>query len=324
MNDPANLPISFGDMLEWLLDYRQQKHLSWAALARSSGIPEGTLTSIRSPSFQGNKDNIARRIFAFKQKVESQAARSQVALARPDFIETKTAGGLIFLMEWAQGGRMTAAAMGPGTGKTMTAEHYKASIGETVWLATMKKTTKSPTAMIAQVMRSMGLHNTSGWAQQRSGQVEEFVRGKQGLLIIDEANHLELDSFEEIRSWHDSTGLGVCLLGNEEMVARIRGGEKRHAYARLNSRIAHFHIQDLPYEEDAAAYLDAMDIDDPALRRPLIEVAIATGHGGLRELRHTLESAHMLAITQEQPLGIDHVRKAIASRTIDARRRRAA
>lgn len=323
MNDPTTLEINAQDMLDWLLAYRADRCLSWPALARESGIPAGTLSGLFAPNYQGNIQNQALRIYAFKQKVESQAARAKTALARPDFIETKTSLRLQFLMEWAQGGRMTVAATGPGTGKSTTARHYKASIGETVWIAAMRQSTRSVTAMIAQVMKSMGLTNGSGWAQQRSGQVEAFVTGKRGLLIVDEANHLDWPAFEEIRSWHDSTGLGVCFLGNEELVERIRGGARSHQYSRLNSRIAHFHVQDLPLEADVTAYLDEMDIDDPALRRPLVDIALRPGHGGLREVQQILESSHMAAIAAEEVLDLQHVRQAIASRTIDARRRAA-
>ncbi|MES2987652.1 MAG: AAA family ATPase [Pseudomonadota bacterium] len=321
MNDPLNIVIDPEEMRLWLFGHKTANALSWRTLGLRSGLALSTAQAFCSGTYKGNIENVAREVYAFKQKVESQEARAATALARPDFIETKTAQRLQFLMEWAQGGRMTAAALGPGTGKTVTAEHYKASIGDTVWIATMKESTRSPTAMIAQVMKAMGLVDTRGWAQQRSGQIEEYVRGKQGLLIVDEANHLELPSLEEIRAWHDSTGLGVIFLANEELLERIRGGSRRHAYARLNSRIAHFHVQDLPLEEDVAAYLDAMEIDDPAMCRPLTEVALSPGHGGLRELQQILESAHMAAIATEKVLELDHIKQAIASRTIDARRR---
>ncbi|WP_337846222.1 AAA family ATPase [Sphingomonas sp.] len=323
MNDPANIPLNFEDMREWLLDYRRDNGLSWPALGRIMGIPHGSISAIGAPSWAGNKQKMAERIYAFKQKVASQEARAKVALTRPDFIETKTALSLIFLMEWAQGGRITVGALGPGCGKTMSAEHYKASIGGTVWYAAMRQSSRSVTAMINQVMPALGLNHHSTWSAQRSTQIESFVRGKQGLLIIDEANNLDWAALEELRSWHDNAGLGICLLGNEELVERIRGGARSHAYARLNSRIALCHVQDLPLEEDAEAYLDAMQIDDGPMRRLLKDVALSPGHGGLRELYQILETANMLAIMAERPLELDHVRQAISSRTTKVLRRAA-
>lgn len=323
MHDPANIPISFEDMREWLFDYKRSHGLSWPALGREMNVKDGTISPIGAPTWAGNKERMAKIIFAFKQKVESQEARAKVALTRPDFIETKTGSSLLFLMEWAQGGRITVGALGPGCGKTMAAEHYAASMGRTVWYVSMRQSTKSVTAMINQVMLSLGLNHHSSWSAQRSTQIEMFMRGKGGLLIVDEANNLDWASLEELRAWHDNCGVGICMLGNEELVERIRGGARSHAYARLNSRIALCHVQDLPLDEDVEAYLDAMDIDDPALRRPLKEVALSPGHGGLRELYQILETANMLSIMAERPLEIGHVRNAIASRTTKVLRRTA-
>lgn len=319
MNDPATIEVDFDEIVEWLHQHKAARGWSWQALSRDSGIPHGTLSTLSSPSFAGNREKISARIYAYRQKVESQTARATFALARPDYVETETALKLQFLAEWAMGGRITAAALGPGTGKSMTAEHVKASIGETVYLATMEPTTGSVTAMIAEVMRAMGLTNTSGWGQQRSAQIQSHVKGRKALLIVDEANHLSWDAFEMLRALHDKADLGIFLLGNKEMVERIRGGARSHAYARLNSRISQWLVRDLPLRADVEAFLDALArkeraLDEPQIREPLISVALAPGHGGLRELYQTLELAHTLAIAAEKPLELAHVRMAIGAR----------
>jgi DNA transposition AAA+ family ATPase len=323
MNDPANIKLDFDEMLDWLRRYREANSLSWPALAKRMNRPSGSVSTWQSPSFAGNRENVARTIYAFKQMVDSQEARAAIALDEVPFLETKTAERLQFLMEWAHGGRITAAAMGPGTGKSKTAEHYNASMGDTVFLVKMRPSTRTVSSMISQVMRAMGLSSPNGWVSQRSAQIEEFVRNRRALLIVDEANHLALEPIEEMRAWHDNAGLGICFLGNEELVERIRGGARRHAYARLNSRIAYFHIQDVPLEEDIRTFLDANNIDDPGMIRTLLQIGLSPAHGGLREIRQVLEAANMAAIMSEGVLDIAHINQAIASRTSDARRRAA-
>jgi len=100
MNDPANIKLSFEDMLEWLRSYREKNSLSWTALAKRMNKPSGSVSSWATASFQGNRENVAKTIFAFKQLVESQEARAELALNEVSFIETKTADRLLFLMEW--------------------------------------------------------------------------------------------------------------------------------------------------------------------------------------------------------------------------------
>jgi len=322
MIDPNNIPISFEDMAVWLKAHKDAGSLSWQALGKRMGLPYGTVSGYTSPSFAGNREKAAKIIYAYKQQVESQAAQSAIALKKIPFVETKTANRLMFLMEWAHGGRMTAAAMGPGTSKTETARYYRECMGATVCHVEFSQSSKTVSAMIAEVMRAMGLSGPIGWVAQRSAQVRKHVEGRDFLLIADEANHLSFEAMEEMRAWHDQAGLGVMFLGNEELVTRIRGSAKGHAYARLNSRIAHFHMQDLPLEEDIHTFLDANGIDDPAMIKPLLEVGLSPAHGGLREIRQVLESANIAAIGTDSVLEVQHIQQAIASRTSDARRRR--
>jgi len=322
MNNPEDMPLDADELVAWLKAHKETSGFSWAALAKETDIPHGTLSTLLTGKYTGNLGNQAVRIFRYRQKVESQQERRKSALSAPAYVVTPTSRRIQFLLEVAQMGRITVAATGPGTSKTTTAQHYAASVAN-VWVATMRQTHKSSSAMIAQVMRAMRLTSSSGWVQQRSDQVAEFVRDRGGLLVIDEANHLTLESLEEIRGWHDATKVGVALLGNEELLMRIRGGQKRHAYARLNSRIAQCHIQDMPTEGDAAAYLDAMDIDEPAIRRQLTDVALSPGHGGLREIQQILESANMLSIADDQALTLQHVQEAMRTRTTQHLRRAA-
>lgn len=323
MNDPDKFPINPQDEIDWLLKYQREHQLSWSALANVSGIPQGTLSTLLKGKYEGNIAAQAKRIFQFRQKVESQSVRSYAALAPAPWIETPSARRILFLLENAHMGRIIVVATGPGTSKTMTARHYASSVQPT-YLATMRQTTRTPAAMIDQVMRALRLPSNSGWTRQRAGQIIEFLRDKGALLIIDEANHLEWSSLEELRGWHDEAGVGIALLGNEELMVRIRGGAGSHQYARLNSRIANYHTQDLPSDGDAAAFLDHYDIDDGASRELLRKVAIHPGGGGLREVKQILEAANMLAVADETIVEFRHIEEAMQRRATTQMRRRAA
>lgn len=313
MNNPDSFPISVDDEIHWLNTYRTRHNLSWSTLERETGIPKSTLTAVLTGKYAGHIPTQAERIFRFRQKVESQEERSRSALAKPKFIATPTAANLQRLLETAHMGRIIVAATGPGTGKTLTAEEYQASMAP-CWMVTMRESTSSLSGMLAAVMKAMGLNSMSGWNRQRSDQIIEFVRNRKGLLIVDEANHLALPELEELRAWHDVTGLGIALFGNEELLMRIRSGANRQAYARLNSRIANALIQDVPLQGDVDAFLDAFSIDDGKVRKLLSEVALSPHNGGLREVKQILESAHMIAIADDTAIERSHVEDAMGSR----------
>ena len=322
MNDPSTLDLSFDLMVEWLKAYRDRHALSWPMLATRMNQKAGTISQYTSPSFAGSREKAAKIIYSFKQMVESQEAREAVALEEAPFIRTRTAEGLIFLGEHALRGKMTAAAMGSGTGKTKVAEFLKASMPDTCFLVKLSKTDRTAAALITRIQRAMKLPVSHGWTAQRFNQIEAHVSGRKLLLIVDEANHLDLDGMETLRALHDNAGLGIFLLGNEELLERIRGGARGHAYARLNSRIRPFHVQDLPFEEDILAFLDAHHVDDPAMIRLLMGVGLDPAQGGLRGIWNCLEDANLRAIADDTVLEVKHLQAAIGACTIDARRRR--
>lgn len=321
MNNPDDFPVDQEEMKAWLHEHRSTTGISWKAIAAESNLKSGTLSNWANGTYAAPGEWIARELFKYRQMLESQAERtadkqSAGLSAAPSFVETKTAARLKGLMVTAHSGEITYAATGPGTGKTKSAENYVACVSN-AFMVTMKPTTKSVTAMMGEVIRALGGKSGTSWARQMSAQVIDMVKGRRCLLIVDEANYLEFEAHEELRAWHDIAGLGICLLGNEELHSTIRGGAlrgARHSYARLNSRIAMKYIQDMPLPEDVEAYLDAWNIENAEQRSLLTKVGTTPGTGGLREIRQLISNARMLAFEDGSPLTHAHLREAQGAR----------
>lgn len=313
MNNPDEFPVDVKEMREWIMSYRELKGLSWGALARASGIPQGTISPFCSTTYAGNEQNVARKIFKYRQLVESQEERAVGIPEAPEMILTPTAQRLRGLLIMAQRGRVTVAATGPGTSKTMTAEDYQRKVAN-VWIATMRPTTSSVAGMLAEVLRAVGGDPKQGWNRQMSAQIVAQVAGKGGLIIVDEAGNLCIDGLEELRAIHDATGVGLALFGNEDLIRQIRGGRNRHQLARLNSRIAMSLLQDLPLEADVDDYLDAWQIEVPTMRAMLKKIALSSGAGGLREIRQIIEHAAMFAQDDGRDMSLTDLREAHSTR----------
>ncbi|PKP93169.1 MAG: hypothetical protein CVT77_06460 [Alphaproteobacteria bacterium HGW-Alphaproteobacteria-16] len=328
MNDPKNMPIDIGEMHAWLKEYQLRSHKSWSAISRESGIGKGTISTFMSlwpkGDYPGNAQNMAERVFQYRQKVDNQEKHASAVLERPDFVATPTSNRVLGLCQLSAMGRIVAVATGPGTGKTYSLEHFRSAFGDTCWMITLRESTKTPAAMLMEVMRQMGLHGRRGWTQQCSSEIIEYVRHKKGVLIVDEANHALLPTLEELRAIHDATELGIVLAGNEELHTRIHGGTNRHAYARLMSRISGWLLQDLPEERDVEMYLDHLDIIEPDMRRPLIEVGISPGHGGLREVQQIIQQAQLIAIGEDEVISADYIKRARRMRSMKVLRGMAA
>ncbi|KTE75694.1 hypothetical protein ATE59_11790 [Sphingopyxis sp. A083] len=226
MNNPDDFPVDEAEIKAWLSERRTTTGMSWKAIEAESGIPSGTLSNWVNNTYAGKGENVARKVFRYRQMLDSQAERaadrqSAGLTDAPSYIETATGRRLRGLMTTAHSGEITYAATGPGTGKTKEAEQYIACVAN-AYMVTMKPTTKSVTAMMGEVIRALGGKSGTSWARQMSAQVVDMVKGRRTLLIVDEANYLEFEAHEELRAWHDIAGLGICLLGNEELHATRR------------------------------------------------------------------------------------------------------
>jgi DNA transposition AAA+ family ATPase len=313
MNNPDDIVIDLEEIRAWLMDEKIRRGFSWPQLGSKIDVPAGTLSLFGTNNYKGDNQRIGKLVYKYRQMLANQSERVQGVPVEPGYFETPTSRRITTLLTVAQSGRITVVATGPGTGKTKTLRHYQDRVSN-CWVATMKPTTKTLNAMIGEVLRSVGGTPKGGWNRQLSHQVADAITGRQGVLVIDEANHLDWESLEEIRAWHDATGAGICLLGNEELLQRIQGGPRRDAFARLNSRIANSLIQNLPEEGDVDAFCDAWQIEDSGMRGLLRRIALTPGAGGLRECRQIVESAGMLALGEGRDLSLADLRDAQSTR----------
>lgn len=309
MNDPTDHPIDVAEERTWLLAHKHSTGSSWTELARSTGVPHGTLSSFGGETYGGDNERIARQIFRYRQHLASQAELDIEAPEIPGFIDTPTSKRLVSILRWGHRGRVVVAAMGPGTGKTETCRHYR-DCHSNVWLTTMKPSTANMNNMQIELLSVLGEKDAHGGSQQLSRRIVDRVRGTGGLILFDEAQHLTEKAIEEIRSWHDETGVGVALIGNATVVGRLEGGSRKAAYAQLYSRVAMRHIQNLPLEGDALAIADAWGVTN-AKQRAFV-VKISQMPGGLRSVTMMLELGTMIAASERKALELSHLNDAWA------------
>jgi DNA transposition AAA+ family ATPase len=128
----------------------------------------------------------------------------------PDYFETATSRQVQSLLSFAHRGRITVVATGPGCGKTKAARNYRDAMSN-VWMATMAPSCAGINSMQIEVLAALGERDARGSMQQLSRRIRDRIRNTGGLLIFDEAQHLLDRSIDEIRSWHDETGVGVAF-----------------------------------------------------------------------------------------------------------------
>lgn len=310
MNNPSAQPINIDEQRSWLIEYKRTTGLSWKQLSARLGQNHSTLGLFCGNNYNAPGDKIAEAIFRFRQMLAAQASLKTELPEMPGYFETETSQRLIYLLSWAQRGRITVAAMSPGLGKTMTADHYQAC-NSNVYMVTADPSTSTVTAMIHAVLRTLGVPQPMFRKYEASAQVMKRLRDlSNALLIIDEAQHLDQKAIDQLRSWHDATGIGIALLGNAGLLQTLEGGSRSISRAQLFSRISFKLLRIHPLAADIEAMLDAWMITDAEVRRLVHTIAMKPG--ALRGATFALELAHMIALSSDEDLSASHLQDAWA------------
>lgn len=296
----------------WVNAHKEEAGLSWPQIGKLSDVASSTLSLFATGRYAGNNQAIAIKVLAYRDRMASQAELAGEAPAEPDWYETPTAKQITSLLRHAQSGKIVLIVTTPGIGKTKTAERFAAN-DPNVWLATMAPSTAGVATMAIEVGQAIGLGEIKGSPQQLSRQIKAHVRGKCGLLIVDEAQELTDKALNELRSWHDQTKVGIALMGNKEVIGNVN--HKNSALAQISSRVSIPLHQFSPRPGDMDALLDAWGIIAPDQRAFLCKVAALPG--ALREATHTINIASVAAFGAGQALSLAHLRDAARQRKVN-------
>lgn len=294
---------------EQLLREKERRECSWGTLASETGVPTGTLSQWAAGKYQGNNDRVADQVEKYfsGRAVQDELARRQVA--DPGFLLTPTSAELLALLAYAQSGEIVAAAMNPGIGKTTTAlEHQRRA--PNVWVATIAPSSRGVNTLQEVVLEAMGEADARGTPRALTKRIIDRLKGSKGLLVIDEAQELTDQALDEIKGWHDRTGVGIALLGDERVVARMVGGPRAKQLARLNSRVGMRLVQSKPKTADAEIVAHGWGIAEPEQLRFCRELSAKPG--GLRAVVRVIKLAAMIATGEGRSLSIDDLRSAWA------------
>ena len=131
------------------------------------------------------------------------------------------------------------------------------------------------------------------------------------MLVIDEAQHLNFAALEELRSLHDTTGMGIVLMGNHDVIGRISGGGRDAMFAQLNSRMGmRYSVPSKPADGDIKLIAKAYGVETKPDQEFLVK--IGQSYGALRSVVKVIKLARMIqpADAQEDPNLLKYLRSA--------------
>jgi DNA transposition AAA+ family ATPase len=284
------------------------------SLADEAGIAAGTFSNWYGATYQGDVDRVGRQVRTWLDARPARARVQATMPGSPDFVETATASAILATLEHAQYMPDIALVIGaPGLGKSMTARHYQRR-NPNVWLVTAEACGNSVRSMLELIAVPLRIPTTGFSAPKLSFEITKRMRGVSGLVLIDEAQHLSPAALDQARTLHDQAGVGLALVGNESIFARIDGNGRSH-FAQLTSRVGMRTVRMRPAAADVGALLDAWKIIDHDCRKTLHSVAQKPG--GLRLMDKVLRFSHKMAMGDGGLPTITHIRAAYSRLSSD-------
>lgn len=295
----------------WLQTYRTQTGLSGNDMAKRLNVKEGTLTNFWSArGYSGRELPLAEAVVRYRNELAARDITYLDAPEVPGFYETQTSAEIHALLHWAMRGKLVGGALGSGTGKTTACERF-AEMYPNIFITTLLNSQGGQGPLQVQVLNSLGVGNQKGTPATLSSMIIDKLRTMhRPVLIIDEAQHCNTNSLEEIRGWRDATGAGIALFGDKRLHDLIFNGKGKDDIPQFRRRIKMIPTRIQPYSQDVAAMAAAWNIHD---RRMIVELERFAQHpGAIGRATDVLEMAALIAAAEKKPMALAHLQEAIA------------
>lgn len=314
-NNVATLPTARAeaddsrDLLTEVIEIQADSRLSQKAISKEIGISDTALSQWRNGIYPVKdlrkiESQIARWVDSYRERALSARSLPEA----PAWVQTPSADRVLAALGYAQiAGDIAVVYGGAGLGKTTAIRQYQRT-APNVWHATMTPATATVVPALEEVADALGIKEITGGAARIQRAIVRRLLGTQGLLVIDEAQHLGVAALDAMRALHDATNVGLALVGNEAVYARMTGGNRAAYLDRLYSRIGKRVRLTRSTQADVTAVIAAWNINAKECRQVLHE--IASKPGGLRGLTKVLRLASMFAVGAQREVNCDDIRHA--------------
>lgn len=242
----------------------------------------------------------------------------------PGWVDTPTSKNVWTALTYAQITPTIAMVHGgAGLGKTLTARKYldeKATINPvgslrstkpTVYMVTAHSGMSTVTSVLCAINEAMGFPGDAYRNDVMTRQIMHRLNPGD-LLIVDEAQDLDVKALNQIRHFHDVGGIGIAYLGNDEIQTRIDGRGRQAAFlGPLSSRIGMRLPISRPTEEDVVAILRAWNVHGK--KELEYSISIGLSRVGLRGLTQVLRQAAIISKDMTRVLDSRVMRTAAAN-----------
>lgn len=278
----------------------KDKGFTQTQIAKECGFSGGALSSYFKGTYKGDNEKLEA---ALQKWLDGQTQKTATFVSAPDFVDTPTASKIFADFDFVKMfGKMGVIYGASGVGKTQAARQYTKA-NNNVWMITARPSICTINEVLYEMALELGISDAPKRAGKLSRMLKIKLAGTQGLVIIDEADHLPLKVLEEIRILQEDSEIGFMLIGNDKVYTQMQGGfNQRHQFARLWSRNAKRQSvqKNSKKDIDAVATAWGLELTDSKLMTALY--SIGQGAGSLRALTNYLQLAGLTARARNEPI----------------------
>jgi DNA transposition AAA+ family ATPase len=146
------------------------------------------------------------------------------------FIETKASADVVSSCFFANEQKCMVAVVGaPGVGKTLGVREFmrRARLEEINFVAISTNCMATPAHLMRKIADEMRLA-TRGSAAEIADRIIGKLRRDPAVVIIDEAQHLNVRCLEALRHVHDESGCGLAFIGSQMLYRTLTDGDETH------------------------------------------------------------------------------------------------
>lgn len=252
--------VDYQSAIESLREYIAKSGKTQTAVGTELGVSSGAISSFLSGKYK-TPHTLIPKVFALL----SMNAKKAVAPKAPDFVETSISRTVYNAVAYAHLRGVIAVVYGDaGVGKTSTVREYVKN-DSLALLITISPTYSSITGVNELIAAQLGVRERV--ARRLTAEIVDRLKGSGRVLIVDEAQHLTVRALNHLRCISDESGVGIALVGNEEVYSKLRGSGKAD-FAQLFSRVGmrkQVQTRDIKME-DIRSIFGRYELDDGVMK----------------------------------------------------------
>jgi len=299
-----------------LKEFQKSSSLTLADIAKGVNRSAALVSQFLADKYAGNIDEL-RQVFI--EYLNREHKRRLERLEIPNVITTQAA--MVFsVCNLIHESKDVGLIYGPsGMGKTTALEMYRSQNSQSIMITCYSKMTSG--AICMEIVDELGLKpNKAGDKKGRRNYygnmgyliklIKDELKGKDILLIVDEAQHLKLAEFEQIRYFHDVAGIPLIYAGSDDVLEQMVGGKFEKDFDQIYSRCPVIRsLESDITREDVEKIINGLKLKfDNEMITYLVKKANEKGH--YRKLRHLLQYSIRFSIKDNQPLELVHLMSA--------------